>query len=291
MNAVARPRRSFRHRVVAVAAGYAVWALVVPPIGAQVAHAASADVIERMHAYLDAYEPLLSALVADEVFDQRHQFRPGFAKLRRLESEIGFLRLPGGGPWLAQRSVQTIDGAAVPGGAVNLEAILAMTGDDRFVRARAVAEGNARHNLGHARTMNVPTLPLELLSRRHTTHFDIAVERRATGRGTALLVVREHEPGQVIAHDAGRFNRTAVRAWIRADDGALLRADVTVYAPSGGTEPDRIRVDFRADATLGMLVPDRLEERYWWNGEGRGTAVYRRYRRFQTAGRVLPPAP
>lgn len=272
-----------------VAVSFVWWVMVAQQSQAQTQPDASAELIERMHAYLEAYEPLLSALVADEVFDQRHQFRPGFAKLRRLESDIGFLRLPGGGSWLAQRSVKTIDGAAVPGGAANLEAILAMTGDDRFVRARAVAEGNARHNLGHARTMNVPTLPLELLSRRHTSSVDIAVERRATGRGTALLVVREHEPGQVIAHDAGRFNRTAVRAWIRASDGALLRADVTVYAPTGGTDPDRIRVDFRADATLGMLVPDRLKERYWWNGEGRGTAVYRRYRRFQTSGRVLPP--
>ena len=284
-------RTALGSALVRVAAGCAVWALLVPPMGAQVGADASAEIIERMHAYIDAYEPLLSALVADEVFNQRHQFRLGFARLRRLDSDVGFLRLPGGGPWLAQRSVRTIDGAAVPGGAANLEAILAMTGDDRFERARAVAEGNARHNLGHSRTMNVPTLPLELLSRRHGQHVDIAVERRASGRGTAVLVVREHEPGQVIAHDAGRFNRTAVRAWIRAGDGALLRADVTVYAPTGGTDPDRIRVDFRADATLGMLVPDRLEERYWWNGEGRGTAVYRRYRRFQTAGRVLPPAP
>jgi len=148
--------------------------------------AASADVdaqsppvppiVERMYAYVDAYEPLLSALVADEVFEQRHQFRPKFARIRRLESDLGFLRLPGGGPWLAQRSVRTVDGAAVPGGAANLEAMLAMTGDDRFGRARAIAEGNARHNLGYARTMNVPTLPLELLARRHGSRSRVVVE-------------------------------------------------------------------------------------------------------------------
>ena len=242
-----------------------------------------------MYAYIDAYEPLLSALVADEVFDQRHQFRRAFARIRRLESDLGFLRLPGGGPWLAQRSVRTIDGAAVPGSAANLEAILAMTGDDRFVRARAIAEGNARYNLGYARTMNVPTLPLELLARRHASRSRVVVERQATGSDTATVSVREHEPGQIVLHDTGRFNRTAVRAWIRARDGALLRADVTVYAPGPGTSPHHIRVDFRADATLGMLVPDRLEERYVSDGEGRGTAVYRSYRRFQTSGRILPP--
>ncbi len=242
-----------------------------------------------MYAYIDAYEPLLSALVASEVFEQRHQFRPKFARLRRLESDLGFLRLPGGGPWLAQRSVRTVDGAAVPGGDAVLEAMLAMTGDDRFVRARAIAEGNARHNLGYPRTMNVPTLPLELLARRHASRSRVVVERQATGSDTATISVREHEPGQIVLHDNGRFNRTAVRAWIRARDGALLRADVTVYAPGPGISPHRIRVDFRADAALAMLVPDRLEERYVSNGEGRGTAVYRSYRRFQTSGRILPP--
>ena len=233
---------------------------------------------------------LTGALVADEVFEQRHQFRPKFVRLRRLESDLGFLRLPGGGPWLAQRSVRAIDGAAVPGGAFHLEAMLAMTGDDRFVRARAIAEGNARDNLGHPRTMNVPTLPLELLARRHASHANIAVERRAAGGGTAIVLVREHEPGRVVLHDTGRFNRTAIRAWIRPADGALLRVDVTVYSPAPGASPHRIRVDFRADASLGMLVPDRLEERYVSGGEGRGTAVYRNYRRFQTSGRVLPLA-
>ena len=90
-------------------------------------------------------------------------------------------------------------------------------------------------------------------------------------------------------HDTGRFNRTAVRAWLRPADGALLRADVTVYSPAPDASPHRIRVDFRAEATLGMLVPDRLEERYVSDGEGRGTAVYRSYRRFQASGRILPP--
>ncbi len=245
-------------------------------------------VVSRLHAYIDHYELLLSALVADEVFEQRHQFRPKFARLRRLESAIGFLRLPGGGPWLAQRSVRAIDGAEVAGAAA-LDAMLALSGDDRFVRARAIAEGNARHNLGYPRTMNVPTLPLELLARRHASRVSVSVEGRLRGVDTATVVVREPEPGYVVLHDSGRFNRTTVRARIRARDGAVLRADVTVYAPGAGTTPHRIRVDFRHDATLGMLVPDRLEERYVADGEGRGTAVYRSYRRFQTSGRLVPP--
>lgn len=249
-----------------------------------------AMIVARLHAYVDAYEPKLSALVADEVFEQRHQFRPKFAKLRRLESDIGFLRLPGGGPWLAQRSVKAIDRVAVPDAVAALDAMLAMTGDDRFVRARAIADGNARHNLGPPRTMNVPTLPLELLARRHASNAVVSLDRQESRGDTAALVVREREPGRIVLHDTGRFNRTVVRAWVRVHDGALLRADVSVYPPGGGTVPHRIRVDFRADAALDMLVPTRLEERYESDGEGQGTATYRNYRRFQTSGRLVPPA-
>lgn len=248
-----------------------------------------AALVERMHAYLEAYEPKLRALVADEVFEQRHQFRPKFARLRALESDIGFLRLPGGGPWLAQRSVRAIDGVAVPGAVAALDAMLALTGDDRFVRARAIADGNARHNLGHPRTMNVPTLPLELLARRHQSNAVVSLDRQATGRDAATLVVSEREPGRIVLHDNGRFNRTVVRAWIRVHDGALLRADVAVYAPGGGIVPHRVRVDFQAEGSLNMLVPARLEERYVSDGEGRGIATYRNYRRFQTSGRLVPP--
>ncbi len=250
-----------------------------------------AVIVARLQAYLDAYEPKLSALVADEIFMQRHQFRAKFARVRRLESDIGFLRLPGGGPWLAQRSVRAIDGVAVPDGVAALDAMLAMTGDDRLVRARAIAEGNARHNLGLPRTTNVPTLPLELLARRHASNVLVSLERQETGGGTATLVVREREPGQIVLHENGRFNRTVTRAWIRVPDGALLRADVSVYPPGAGIVPHRIRVDFRADASLDMLVPERLEERFESDGEGQGSAIYRNYRRFQTSGRLVPPAP
>lgn len=201
----------------------AVVSIVATP-QAQAPAETSAVLVGRMHAYIDRYEPELSALVADEVFEQRHQFRPKFARLRRLESDIGFLRLPGGGPWLAQRSVRAIDGVAVADGGGALGAMLAMSGADRLVRARAIAEGNAP-------------------------------QPRAS------------------PHDE------------RADAAARARCT----PPGAGTVPHRIRVDFRADAALGMLVPDRLEERYVSDGEGRGTATYRNYRRFQTSGRVVPP--
>ena len=55
------------------------------------------------------------------------------------------------------------------------------------------------------------------------------------------------------------------------------------------TPPHHLRVDYRDDPALGLLVPARLEERFTDDGEGIGDATYTNYRKFQTAGRILPP--
>ena len=76
---------------------------------------ASADEIAaRLHAYLLAYEPQLSELIADELMEQHdvpeREGRPGaetFAK-RTLRSEVAFIALPGGAGWLGFRSVMTV---------------------------------------------------------------------------------------------------------------------------------------------------------------------------------------
>lgn len=62
------------------------------------------EVLEKMGAYLRDYESQLTSVVADEVFNQRvvatRAYQSGLPKTealrRRLESEVGFIRLPGG---------------------------------------------------------------------------------------------------------------------------------------------------------------------------------------------------
>lgn len=66
-----------------------------------------------------------------------------------------------------------------------------------------------------------------------------------------------------------------------------LWADVSLDPPGFGGH--RIRVEFAPERTLGCLVPVRLTESYSGRLYGEGTATYRNYRKFQTAGRLLPP--
>ena len=257
-------------------------------------------VVERMHAYLDAYEPKLSELVADEAFVQRlrppgegvngESVGPRYASSRRLESDIGFLRLPGRLGWLAQRSVRAIDGVSIATAEQRLDQVYASSRGDLLSRARGIAEGNARHNLGHPRSINVPTLPLELLGRQHAAAFDVRLEgrERVLGRDSVRVLFRERAPGRIVAYDERRAMRADLRAWIAAADGAVLRAIVELDAPGWGGGHS-IRTDFAPDPQLGILVPVRLEERWDVPRRGVGVATYSNYRKFQTAGRILPP--
>lgn len=289
-----RHRSGGRWRLAALAtAAIAAWQAV--PGGAPGPPA----VLERLHAYLDAYEPKLSELVADEDFRQELRstdfYRPTDMPRdqlvrQHLIADFGFLRLPGDDAWLGHRSVRMVDGVAVLDEARRLERLLATAADRDLARlARAIADENARHNLGHARSMNVPTLALELLGRRHAAEFTLVSQRAARmgGRRTTRLFLRERHPGRLVAFDDTRANRADVVVWID-EAGAIVRADVTLFPPRMLGQ-HTLRVDFAPNAQFGILVPVRLEERFNGKARGSGVATYTNYRRFQTSGRLLPP--
>lgn len=249
--------------------------------------------VERLHAYLERYEPRLSELVADEDFRQRTTSVNSYGvqqvtARRRLRSDVGFLRLPGGLAWLGQRSVRAVDDRHVPS-VEPLEKTYSDAGAGLLARARDIAEANARFNLGHPRSLNLPTLPLDLLGRRRRSAFDVIVEGRArtNGRPSTRVLFRERAPGAIVAHDDSGFVRVDVRAWLDAD-GALYRADVALFAPDGHGRHD-IRVDFALERNLGILVPVRLTESFRGRDTGNGVATYSRFRAFRTSGRVVPP--
>jgi hypothetical protein len=259
---------------------------------------ATATVADRLRAYLEEHEPSLSALVAEERFEQAITTAnsEGTTQLRNrrvLVSEIGFLRLPDEQAWLGHRRVQSINGRPVRGDAPRLADLFTRVGADRLVAAKQIADENARHNLGHPRTTNVPTLPLDLLHPSHRSAYTVSMGRidRRQGVGVARLEFREGAKGSVVAYDDRSFVRTLVTAWVEVDSGALQRAEVTLIPPVVARENHVVSVEFEMNAQLGVRVPVRLEERFWAGGSGEGKATYRNYRRFQTAARIVPPRP
>ena len=96
-------------------------------------------VLERLDAYLDRYETELSAVVADEELIQETDGRLNRRMNQRLQSEIAFLRLPGGLEWMGFRRVRSINGKPLTG-TRTLAELLATTSTDALQQASLLVE-------------------------------------------------------------------------------------------------------------------------------------------------------
>lgn len=262
-----------------------------------VAQAPDAGVIrDRLDAYLLAYEPLLSALVADEEMTQRMQQGFGGWRVtnRRLHSEVAFVALPGNAGWLGFRRVTKVNGKNVTDRGVPLAQLMAEGASDDYDQARLLLADSAAHNLGAPRTINLPNLPLELLHPRHRHRFSQELFAQEKLRGTPTVVLRfdEFSTPSIIQQGDGGDMQTVVWAWVEPASGRLLRAQVNAKdARFGGPRfSAEVRVDFRDQPALGLLVPSEMTEKFFVDdaGTGTGTAKYTNYRKFQTSARIVP---
>lgn len=96
----------------------------------------------------------------------------------------------------------------------------------------------------------------------------------------------------IIQQAGGGDMNTTVLAWIEPNNGRLLRAEITVRDARLGVIPfdAKLRVDFRHDAKLNLLVPASMTETFFVDrtGDGTGTATYSNFRRFTTSARIIP---
>jgi hypothetical protein len=256
---------------------------------------------DRLDAYLLAYEPQLSSLVAEELLIQRDGPSPdGFrmtalpTKDLRLISEVAFTSLPGGIGWLGFRRAQNLNGNALPDTGPALEVLLTDADPDDFEQARLLLSESARLNLGLPRTTNLPNLPLEFLHPRNRRRFTHRIDgtEKIRSHETTRLVLNETSSPTMIQRPEGGDMTTLVTAWVETATGRLVRAQVkTRDARIGVLQFDAtVWVDFRMDEKLGLLVPYEMKEEFFAGRfrEGTGTARYSKYRKFQTSGRIVP---
>jgi len=246
-------------------------------------------VLKRLDGYLEKYETELSAVVADERLFQETEGRYLSKQRRRLDSDVAFVRLPGNLEWLGFRSVTMIDGKPLAGSQALAE-LLASNTADAMAQAKLLVESSSRHNLGNPRTVNIPNLPLELLSRRYRHRFDIRHDGRTKVNRHAVEVLAMIEIGPPpIVYNGGYTLQSRVRVWIDSETGALWRADVSLRERNEPQASSRIRVEFAENRALGILVPIEMREDFpIGNGRGRGVATYTNFRRFQTSARIVP---
>lgn len=257
------------------------------------------QLLDRLTGYLITYETQLSSVVADERFDQRVSYTRTYSmgrpvtglERRRLESEVGFIRLPGGLDWLGFRDVKKINGRPLPGNRQGIADMLAAA-TDVMGKARSIAAASAQHNLGLARTTNVPTAALEIVHPRHQARheFRLRGDERIDGTRVSVIGFEEKQRPTLVIDPSGQELVSRGRIWIDPQSGIIWRVEWN-YSPSVGA-PARIRVDFRRNDALGIMVPSELHEEfgslYGANARGTGRAVYSNYRRFGTSTRIIP---
>jgi hypothetical protein len=257
--------------------------------------------LDRMTAYLERYEQQLSSVVADERFSQRVVYTRAYKnsmpvtddERRRLDSEIGFIRLPGGADWLGFRDVRKINGRDVATTGRRVIDTLSEKGDV-MTQARAIANASAEHNLGVPRTTNVPTAALEIIHPRNYPAHRFERRGEDTIRKTKLAVIGFSETRRPpLVNSGGQELVSSGRIWLEPSSGTIWRVEWK-YAPAIGS-PSGLTVEFAMNDELGMMVPVEMRETFsvigGLNARGDGVAYYSNFRRFGTGGRIVPQEP
>ena len=213
----------------------------------------------------------------------------GSSTNRRIRSEVAFIALPGSAGWMGFRRVVEVNGKAAKDSGATLGELMRQGRSNDYQQARALLAESAAHNLGEPRTINLPNLPLELLHPRHRSRFahEVYGRDKIHGMNTVLLRLTEQDSPTIIQQAGGGDMKTVVWAWIEPATGRLLRAQVTARDGRIGLWSfiAEIRVEFKDDKKMGVLVPDTMTERFYVDrGSGSGTAKYSNYRRFETSG-------
>jgi hypothetical protein len=256
-------------------------------------------VLGRTAEYSAAYLEKLSSIVAEERYVQRSGSDPvnrtplpgprTWDRQRVLRSD--FVIVPGlgaGSPWLGVREVLEMDGRPIEGEHGRIEALLSDTRADTANRLRALADRQAKYNLGDLyRTINVPTLPLEFLLADRQDRFRFNRSGIAAMRGVPVWTItfKELQRPTLIRTPEGRDVVSEGVFWIEPGTGAVLRTELRVGGNLG--LHSIILVSYAHNERFDMLLPDDMNEQYV-TGRSRieAHATYSRFRRFETDVRI-----
>jgi VWFA-related protein len=229
-----------------------------------------AAILDRAGRYVLAYERDLSNVLAEEECRQiLGKDDPSLRKVRDTRAGAFFITLPGALPWATFRDVWEVDGNKIRDHEERLGRLFQGAPGSGASGARAILEESARYNLGPRRTVNIPTLALLFLHPDNQHRFDFELKGKASLQGTATVEVafRERVRPPLVAGGTPDGAPAQGRFWIDPERGAVLKTDVTYDTDprdSDHRSHARIVTEYRSEAKLGILVPDRMKETYEW---------------------------
>jgi len=212
------------------------------------------------------------------------------AARRTVDSEMLLLWLPEDASWIAIRDVLAVDGREQPSSERNLQPALA-AGAVSIRHLRQLAQGNARFNIGNiVRTFNEPTLALLFLDAQYRGRFAFARSGRETVQGRPTVRFRFVERARPTVIQAGNHDVIARGVlWIDESSGEILQTRLDL-ANDAERLHGEMTVTYDAHPRFGVRVPVEMRERYTsaTGEEVTCVATYSDFRRFETAGRIIP---
>ena len=194
-----------------------------------------------------------------------------------------------GGPnsWLGVREVLEVDGEPVTVDRARLQALLDDTTRPLASRVRALADLQAKYNLGEVyRTINVPTLPLDFLLARPPAAVSFQAHRHHGLSAIApvwIVSFNERDRPTIIRTPEGHdvpssgcvLDRSSIPVRFFAASSAPAKSPAARSARSSWSS-------YRHNARFDMLLPDDMNELYL-TGRTRieGHATYSNYRRWE----------
>jgi VWFA-related protein len=273
------------------------------------------DVMRRVGAYVERYGTQASVIVSVERYKQQaleaaqaidrpaQVSRRGAnpvpslsasaaieTKDRSLVSELALVRNQASiGGWAAYRDVFEADGKPVSDRHDRLRKLFEGEKPDLEAAKRITAE-SARFNVGTIRrTFNVPTAALFFFHPGNLSRFTF--RRRGTERidgvETWKIDFEETRKPSMIMTSDGRDIFASGSLWVNPADGSVVRTRLVVNGYLGTRTGADVDVVYRQDATLGMLMPVKMTERYrGLTSQISGEAVYSDFKRFRTSATV-----
>lgn len=212
------------------------------------------------------------------------------ADRRVLEAEMTLLRLPADRTWLSVRDVVSVDGRARAIADRTMPTLSAAT-ELSIPTLRELARENGRFNIGTiVRTFSEPTLALLFLDDDHHARFRVMRrgEAREEGRRVATYAFDEQARPTVVRAGARDLPATGL-VRLDADSGQVLETSLDLVDQAAGLR-GRMTVAYEASARFDVLVPASMRESYASRSGETVTAeaIYSNFRRFETAGRLVP---
>ena len=257
-----------------------------------------ADLV-RTAAYVDRFERTFSSVIWHERSVQEARIDRKFgtsggrfsalAARRTLDSEFFFLWLPRDASWIAVRDVIAIDGTPRDANDRRLQPLLR----DRSASAaslRTLAAENGRFDVGTIkRTFTEPTLVLLFLDAHYRQRFAFAKRETGTARGRHVATYDFVERARPTVIKNGEADLPASGSLtMDVETGEVLDTRLVLRSPAAMLQGE-VTVRFGSHPRFDILVPLEARESYASPTERvTATAAYSEFRRFETAGRIVP---